>query len=152
MLFRSSALEQAQARALGQSLADRAGEVWYMGNGSRSMMLVDFPNGLSNITLSGDRADDAHLPAQGHEITVSYQAPPSGPRDIVVNSPAPVRSVPPDFGPGGRALSGSDKVQALLAQPSAGPGSPLRSGLVALIFVNNGTYVNIVREVYGKVE
>jgi hypothetical protein len=41
---------------------------------------------------------------------------------------------------------------ALLAQTKAGPGTQLRSGLVAVIFVNNGTYVNILREVYGKVE
>ncbi|MCL6088691.1 MAG: hypothetical protein M1530_00820, partial [Candidatus Marsarchaeota archaeon] len=149
---RISALEQAQARALGQSLSDRAGEVWYMGNGSRSMMLVNFPNGLRNISLAGDRVDDTHLMSSGHEITISYLAPPAGQRDIVINSPAPVRSVPPDFGSNGRALSSSDKAQALLAQPSAGPGSTLRSGLVAVIFVNNGTYVNILRQVYGKVE
>ncbi len=149
---RVSALEQAQARALGQALSDRAGEVWYMGNGSRSMMLVNFPNGLRNISLAGDRVGDSQLLSSGREITVSYLAPPAGRRDIVINSPAPVRSVPPDFGRGGRALSQSEKAQALLVQTSAGPGTTLRSGLVAVIFVNNGTYVNILRQVYGMVE
>jgi len=138
-----SSLEQLQAHALAQSLSDTAGAVWYGGNGTRTMLLASFPNNLANLTLSGDNVNDSQLLSQGHEITVSYLPTGSGVQDIVMVSPAPVRSLPP--------LKDAHN-ESKLARFSAGPSSPLRSGLVMLIFQNNGTYVNILRQVYGKVE
>ncbi|VVB56927.1 Uncharacterised protein [uncultured archaeon] len=138
-----SVLEQTQARALAQSLSDTAGAVWYNGNGSRAMVLVDFPNNLRDLTLSGDFVNDSDLLVQGHEISVSYLPPGGAAQDIVIVSPAPVRSLPPANDP---------RNQSKLAQRTAGPGSVLRSGLVVLIFQNNGTHVNILRKVQGRVE
>jgi hypothetical protein len=137
-------IEQAQAKALAQSIADKAGEVWYMGNGSKAPMLVNFPARLKNITLSGDFvADESRLISDGREITISYNATGSGVREIVIRSPAPMKSNPPS------TLSGPDRIRASL--PAIG-GSALGSGPVVLIFENKGTYVNILRKVYGKVE
>ena len=138
-----SALEQLQARALAQSLSDTAGAVWYGGNGTRTTLLVNFPNHLSNLSLSGDWVNDSELLSRGHEITVSYLPSLGSAQDIVIVSPAPVRSQPPAI---------DTRNESKLVQRTAGPASPLRSGLVELIFQNNGTHVNILRQVPGKVE
>ncbi len=138
-----SSLERLQARALSQILSDTAGSVWYNGNGSRTMLLVEVPNNLVGINLSGDYVNDSDLLTRGHEITLSYLSPGSGVQDMVMFSPAPVRSLPPAI---------DVRNQSKLEQHTLGPKSVLRSGLVVLIFQNNGTYVNILRKVNGKVE
>ena len=148
---RSEALNSVQATALAQSLADTAGEVWYGGNGTQKLMLVSFPTDLKNISLGGDFLPDSSLPSLGHEITLTLDTAPVGVSDIVIESPGPVRSVPPSYAPDGiTPLSNAQKNQTYLAQKiSTNPNSHLSSGLVVLIFQNKGNYVNIIRKVYG---
>jgi hypothetical protein len=144
---RISNLEQMQAKALVQELSDQAGEVWYLGNGSRRMLLVNFPQNLRNLSLSGDYVNESQLLDYGREITASLRTNPSGTRDIVINCPAPVRSIPP------LAQNCPQRVNPRLVLPEArklavygnSPVPTLNSGLVVLVFENNGTFVNIYR-------
>ena len=144
---RISNLEQIQAKALAQEVSDQAGEVWYLGNGSRRMLLVNFPQDLRNLSLSGDHVNDSQLLDYGREITVSLRVNPIGMRDLLINSPAPVRSRPPPTTgncpqPANRLIPIEDRKLAVYTNS---PIPTLRSGLVVLIFENNGTFVNIYR-------
>ena len=141
---RTQALNEVQAQALAQSLSDTAGDVWYAGNGTRRTVLVSFPADILNITLGGDLAPPSN------EMSIVLDHPPQGVDEIIIVSPGPVRSVPPVFSPDGRRLlSISEQNRTHLVQYIMGPGSHLRSGLVALIFENKGDYVNIIRQVQG---
>lgn len=146
---RTQALNQVQAQALAQAMSDTAGEVWYAGNGTRRMVLVSFPAGLLNISLGGDLVPKSSLPMRGHEISVVLDNPPAGVDETMIVCPGPVRSEPDFASDGLTPLSPSDKKKAMLVQRISGPGSHLRSGLVALIFENKGNYVNIIRQVQG---
>ncbi|MFH1095068.1 MAG: hypothetical protein V1728_02525 [Candidatus Micrarchaeota archaeon] len=139
---RTQTLAQVQANSLAQQMADTAGEVWYQGNGSQKGLLVSYPDYLWNVSLSGNdinRSDPSwrdEFKYKGREITVTLAMEDGTVNQVVVQSPAPV-------------LNGwsSYRPQMALDQPSAGGTGHVRAGLVYLVFINQGDYVNITRNV-----
>ncbi len=141
---RTQTLAQVQANSLAQQMADTAGEVWYQGNGSQKGLLVSYPDYLWNISLSGNAIDRSsptwrdEFKYKGREITVTLSMEDGTVSQIVTQTPAPVLNGWPAYRP-----------QMALDQPRAGTqgSGHVRPGLVYLVFINQGDYVNITRNI-----
>lgn len=134
---RGQQITQLQAKGLAQQIADTAGQVWYQGNGSRKMLLVSYPDTLQKLELSGDwvPADQPErLKSDGREVVLTMDGGASGRLQVAASSPAPMKN----------AYGGQIR-QSL----SYGQSGLLRPGLVVLVFVNAGDYVNVSRSPGG---
>jgi len=143
---RSQALSQVQANSVAQQISDASGEVWYQGNGSRKLILVNYPDQLYNISLSGDfilipgkgaptvnRTLLQDLKLRGREITVTLDLGERGYNQIVLTSPAPI-------------VNGWALPYQKLDYPRSGAGrGNVRPGLAYILFENWGEYVNATR-------
>ncbi len=163
--IRTQTLSQVQAKGLAQQMADAAGEVWYEGNGSRKVLLLNYPDRLQSIRLGGDLLlDDSGNPLPCPPANLPYPPPTSrisaahlseqlhaASREIIItldNAPSsPTESVA--IAPGMVCNAASSMAQRLDYAPGGRPGSWLPSGLVLLVFTNRGDYVSITRQ-YGN--
>ena len=133
-------LSRLQAKAMAQQISDAAGQVWYEGKGARRTILVNFPEGISNILLSPEISRVGEFSyeenkAKGREIIIKIDDESGGQSQIVHVSPAPVFS---------RIGAAGGDAKASLGY-TRGVDGKLSPGLSVLIIKNEGTYVNIVR-------
>ncbi|PIT84246.1 hypothetical protein COU37_04245 [Candidatus Micrarchaeota archaeon CG10_big_fil_rev_8_21_14_0_10_45_29] len=133
-------LSRMQAKAMAQQIADAAGQVWYEGKGARRTILVNAPDGISDIFLSPEisRVGEFSLEqnkAKGKDIIIKIEDESGGQSQIVYISPAPVFS--------SVGAAGGDAKASL--DYNRGVDGKLSPGLSVLIIKNEGTYVNIVR-------
>lgn len=137
--LRINMLSQMEAKAMAQQISDAAGEVWYEGNGSHRTLLVNYPQGIMDIHLSGNDVDVrvSENKNLGRDISIQLDDGTGGVVDVVVVSPAPVMNNPY-----------MDADQDLNALKNSWSGT-LNSGGQVLVVKNEGHYVNVVRYVPG---
>jgi len=139
--LRLETLNYMESKALSQHISDTAGEVWYAGKGARKTLIVNYPNGMTEIALSGDKLTcpilqgNVYCPPEikymGREITISLNTEAGTSAQTVAVSPAPMKNRYTD---NSQRLAGNTPL-----------GNTINSGLVILIFKNEGPYVNVVR-------
>lgn len=122
--LRTDDLSQLQAKRLAQGISDEAGKVWYQDVGAKRVVVMQYPDKMANLTLEGNR------------VVVTLQALRGGPNQIVASTPMPIADgiVPGNY---------YDATRSIVQRRS--PSSYVSSGLIALVFYNNGTAVNVYR-------
>ncbi|MFH1306255.1 MAG: hypothetical protein ABIH83_01180 [Candidatus Micrarchaeota archaeon] len=140
-------LNQMQAKAMAQHISDTAGEVWYEGYGARRTILVNYPDGIMDVSLSGNEIICSidpngklicpdEIKTKGRDIVLTLDDSTGGEVRVIVISPAPVKNIP-----AGHVAHNLNYLER--ADGTLNPGSQV------LIVKNEGQYVNIVRFVPG---
>ena len=139
--LRLESLNYMEAKALSQHISDTAGEVWYAGKGARKTLLVSYPSGMTELSLSGDEIScpliggvpycPQEIKYLGREIVINIQSESGANTQLISVSPAPVKN---------RYTDPSQMLGAIQTVDGT-----FNSGLVVLIFKNEGPYVNVVR-------
>lgn len=144
--LRLETLNQMEAKAFSQHVVDAAGEVWYAGKGARKTILVNYPDNMYNLKLSGDDINcilhggeltcNPEIKYCGREMIISLKDLTGQDSQIIAISPAPIKN---NYG-----ITGNFVYSQRLDSIKSVDGK-INSGLVVLVVKNEGPYVNIVR-------